>query len=125
MGTPLPPQEIKFAQLAAKLQYVSQDQVRSSLELYRRYQAAGGDVPSIPRILVQKGYLARDRAEILLRHLLKGEPLPAPGTPSPALAVPAPASWIGQRTEGRTRTPAGAGPPRRPHIRPEVGHGPH
>jgi serine/threonine-protein kinase len=92
MGTPLPPQEIKFAQLAVKLQYVSQDQVRSSLELYRRYQAAGGDVPSIPRILVQKGYLARDRAEILLRHLLKGEPLPAPGTPSPALAVPAPTS---------------------------------
>jgi serine/threonine-protein kinase len=92
MGTPLPPQEVKFAQLAVKQQYVSQDHVRSSLELYRRYQAASGEVPSIPRLLVQKGYLARDRAEVLLRHLLKGEPLPAPGTPASGTSVPAPAS---------------------------------
>lgn len=71
----IPDDQVQFAQLAVKQRFLVPEQVRAALDLYRRYQAAGGDVPSIPRILVGKGWLDRQRAEMLLRHLIKGEPL--------------------------------------------------
>ncbi|MCW8132755.1 MAG: serine/threonine protein kinase [Planctomycetota bacterium] len=77
-----------MAQLAVQMQYVTAEQVRSCLELYRRYQAAGGDIPSIPRILVGKGFMSRAQAEILLRHLIAGEPL-QPIVPAAEIAPPA------------------------------------
>lgn len=80
MGRPIPPQEVKFAQLAVQLRFASSEQVRTSLELYRRYQSVPGEVPSIPRILVGKGFLLHSQAEALLRHLIQGESLPAPAT---------------------------------------------
>lgn len=91
MGTPIPPRDIKLAQLAVQLHYVTAEQVRGCLELYRRYQGSGGEVPSIPRILVGKGFLSRANAEGLLRHLIAGEPLPAAGGAG-AVAAPAPAA---------------------------------
>ncbi|MBI3829235.1 MAG: serine/threonine protein kinase [Planctomycetes bacterium] len=90
MGTPIPPRDIKLAQLAVQLRYVTAEQVRSSLELYRRYQSTGGEVPSIPRILVGKGFMSRAQAEILLRHMIAGEPIGQ--TVAAAAPVQAPAS---------------------------------
>ena len=72
----IPDTQVQFAQLAVKQKLVSPEQVRTALELFRRYQKAGGETPSIGRILVQKGLLNRSQAEVLLRHLMKGEPLP-------------------------------------------------
>lgn len=102
MATLIPDNEVRFAQLAVKQRYLQPEQVRSALELYRCYQAAGGEVPSIPRILVGKGWLDRQKAEVVLRHIIRGEPLPAPiprplgqragppvRKPSPAAGVPA------------------------------------
>jgi len=77
MAQVIPDNQVQFAQLAVKQRYLQPEQVRSALELYRRYQAAGGDQPSIPRILVGKGWLERQHAEVLLRHIIRGEPLPA------------------------------------------------
>ena len=88
MATYIPPEQVQFAQLAVKQRFITPEQVRASLELYRRYQVAGGEVPSVPRILVGKGWLAKQKAELILRHLLKGEPLT--GAPK-AAPIPAPA----------------------------------
>lgn len=86
----IPDKEVQFAQLAVQQRFIVPEQVRSALELYRRYQAAGGEVPSMPRILVGKGWLEREKAEILLRHLIRGEPLPgtAARKPSPPAGIP-------------------------------------
>ena len=78
MAAFIPDDQVQFAQLAVKQRYIQPEQVRSALELYRRYQAAGGEVPSIPRILVGKGWLERQKAEIILRHILAHAPLPPP-----------------------------------------------
>jgi serine/threonine-protein kinase len=76
MATPLPPHDAKVAQLAVKFRLSNKDQVRAAVDLYRRYEAAGGEIPSLARILVQKGTLTRELAELLLRHVIRGEPLP-------------------------------------------------
>jgi serine/threonine protein kinase len=86
MAAPIPDEQAQFAQLAVKQRYVQPEQVRSALELYRCYQAAGGEVPSIPRILVGKGWLGRQKAEIILRHIFGREPLPPPLAPGQAAA---------------------------------------
>jgi len=91
MGTPIPDRDIKFAQLAVKQQLCTPEQVRSSLELYRRYQSAGAEIPSIPRILVGKGFLTKPQAEQILRHLILSEPLPrVADLAAPALMEEAP-----------------------------------
>lgn len=102
MSQVIPDNQVQFAQLAVKQRYIIPEQVRAALELFRRYQSAGGEVPSIPRILVGKGWLSRQNGEILLRHLIKGDPLPAPQSSamSPSAAPP-----------GRKSTPAGTARP--------------
>lgn len=95
MGEPIPQRDVLFAKLAVKLGDVTPDQVKGALELYRRYQNAGGEVPSIPRILVGKGLIPKNRAELLLRHLVAGEALPPPAngsSPHVAAASAAPAA---------------------------------
>ena len=77
MASYIPEDQVAFAQLAVKQRLIAPEQVRAALELYRRYQTAGGELPSIARILVGKGWLARTGAELLLRHIIKGEPLTA------------------------------------------------
>ena len=86
MSVPLPDDQVQFAQLTVKQRYLQPDQMLAALELYRRYQAAGGEVPSIPRILVGKGWLERQKAEIILRHIYRREALPPP------LSLPQPGS---------------------------------
>ena len=76
MGTPIPDRDIQFAQLAVQRKLCSADQVRTSLEQYRRYQSKGTEIPSIPRILVGKGFLTKPQAEQILRYLILNEPLP-------------------------------------------------
>jgi serine/threonine-protein kinase len=76
MANPLPTHEAQFVRLAVKLGQVAPAAAMSAVELRRRYLAAGGEVPSLPRILVQKGHLQRGQAEGLLRHVVRGEPLP-------------------------------------------------
>ncbi|MGD0093756.1 MAG: serine/threonine-protein kinase [Planctomycetota bacterium] len=76
MLTPIPDTQVRFAQLTVKQRYLQPDKVLAAVELYRRYQAAGGEVPSLARILVGKGWLERQKAEVLLRHILGREPLP-------------------------------------------------
>lgn len=90
MAVSLPAHQIQFARLAVRLRYVTPEQIKSAVSLYRRYQAAGGEVPSLPRIMVSQGVLPRAHAEILLRHVLGGDPLPSSGVGS-AAASPAPA----------------------------------
>ena len=51
----IPPEQIRFAQIAASQYFVTEIQVRAGVELYSRYQAAGGEMPSMARILVGKG----------------------------------------------------------------------
>ncbi len=120
----IPDDQVQFAQLAARQHYIQPDQVRAALDLYRRYQAAGGEVPSIARILVGKGWLDRQRGELLFRHLLNGEPLPAPGSggsqrtpPMPGTQVtpPKPASSAQKPqapAQPALRTASAAAPPR-------------
>ncbi|HYF51631.1 MAG TPA: serine/threonine-protein kinase [Planctomycetota bacterium] len=85
----IPTLHAHFAQLAVQQRFISPEQVRSAVELFRRYEAAGGDdVPSLSRILVSRKLLSMQKAELLLRHLIHGEPLPPPQTaakPAPAL----------------------------------------
>lgn len=78
MATSITSHDAKVAQLAVKYNLSTKEQVRDSVHLYRRYEAAGGEVPSLTRILVQKGVLTREWAEMLLRHAIRGEPLPDP-----------------------------------------------
>ncbi|HLX62392.1 MAG TPA: serine/threonine-protein kinase [Planctomycetota bacterium] len=78
MATNIPEEQILFSQLAVKQGWIVPEQARSALELYRRYQAKGGEQPSIARILINKGYIGRKQGEQLLRHIHKGESLPPP-----------------------------------------------
>jgi len=81
MANTIPESQIQFAQLAVKQRYVQPEQLRAALELYRRYAATRGDVPSIARILVGRGWMDKQRGEIIYRHLIHGEPLPPPASP--------------------------------------------
>ncbi len=98
MGIPIPERDVKFARMAAQLGLVTSDRVREALELYRRYQAAGGEVPSIPRIMVAKGYIPRDTAVELLRQIAQGSgtmasvPAASIGTAGEAVLKARPAS---------------------------------
>ena len=76
MATLVPPEQIQFAQLAASQRFVSPEQVRAAIDLYRRYEASGGEQPSMARILVGKGWLKSAQGQVLLRHLYEGAPLP-------------------------------------------------
>lgn len=114
MGSPIPDRDVRFAQLAVQLGFCQSDQVRGSLEEYRKYQAAGGETPSIPRILVQQGHMSRPHAEILLRHLIRGEPLPQMAAPAPApvaqpqpIAAPQPPAPVSAALEPDPRTSSG------------------
>jgi hypothetical protein len=78
MQTPIPPVQAQFAHLAVQQRFISPEQVRSAVELYRRYQIAGGDIPSLGRILVQRRLLSMQRAEGLLRHIMLGDSIPPP-----------------------------------------------
>jgi hypothetical protein len=76
MMTGIPHDQAKFAQLAIQQCFISPEQVRSAVDLYHRYTKAGGEIPSVGRILVQRRLISLTKAELLLRHILKGEPLP-------------------------------------------------
>jgi serine/threonine protein kinase len=78
---------VQLAQLAVRQRFTTSDNVRAALELQRRYEANGIEVPTLPRILVQKGWLDLGLAERLYRHLLRGEPMPDPAPP-PKRATP-------------------------------------
>jgi predicted Ser/Thr protein kinase len=78
---------VQFAQIAVRQRFSTPENVRAALELQRRYEAAGVEMPSLPRILVQKGWLDLGRAERILRHMLKGEALPD-AAPPPKRATP-------------------------------------
>ena len=80
MDSSLSSNDTRFAQLAVEHKFISQEQAKLALDLYRRYHAQGGDIPSIPRILVQKGFLQRMLAEQLFKHLLLDEPMPENGS---------------------------------------------
>ena len=83
MATNIPENDLRFSQLAVKQGWILPDQARTIMELYLRFQARGGEVPSIGRILVNKGFIGRKQGEQILRHIYKGEPLPAPTPPPP------------------------------------------
>lgn len=87
MATNIPENDLRFSQLAVKQGWIQPEQARTAMELYLRYQSKGGEAPSIGRILVNKGFLGRKQGEQLLRHILKGEPLP-PADPSTASSAP-------------------------------------
>ena len=70
--------DARFAQAALKLNFVTTEQVKTCVDVYRKYLFSGGELPSMPRLLVQKGYLAKVRAEQILRHIYKGDELPPP-----------------------------------------------
>lgn len=78
MATNIPENDLRFSQLAVRQGWILPDQARTIMELYLRYQARGGEVPSIGRILVNKGFIGRKQGEQILRYIHKGEPLPAP-----------------------------------------------
>ena len=81
----IPAEQIRFAQIAASQRFVTEIQVRAGVELYRRYQAAGGEIPSMARILVAKGWLSPSQGKIVLRHIIEGTALPMQhGQPAPA-----------------------------------------
>ncbi|HYG76947.1 MAG TPA: serine/threonine-protein kinase [Planctomycetota bacterium] len=104
MSQVIPDDQVQFAQLAVKQRYIQPEQVRAALDLYRRYKAAGGEVPSIARILIGKGWMDRQRGEMLYRHLLKGEPLPPAAI---AYAAPAAAAVNAAPIPARKGTPPG------------------
>jgi serine/threonine protein kinase len=109
MSQVIPDNQVQFAQLAVKQRFIIPEQVRAALELYRRYQSAGGEIPSIARILVGKGWLSRQNGEVLLRHLLKGEPLPSVQTGG--YAGPSAPPMPSAPPPGRKSTPAGTARP--------------
>ena len=92
MATNIPEEQLRFSQLAVKQGWIQPEQARAAMELTRRFQSRGGEVPSIARILVNKGWLGRKQGEQILRHIHNGEPLPAPVPAAPtvpkALEVP-------------------------------------
>ncbi|MFH0939863.1 MAG: serine/threonine-protein kinase [Planctomycetota bacterium] len=78
MTSAIPEIQVQFAQLVMQQRFISPEQLRSSFELYRRYWAAGGETPSLGRILVARRLLTLPKAEAILRHIMKGEPMPPP-----------------------------------------------
>jgi hypothetical protein len=104
MAALIPDNQVRFAQLAVKQRYLQPEQVREALAMFRRYQAAGGEVPSVPRILVGKGWLERSKAEALLRHIFTNAPLPQVSgravSPGPQAAVAARPPTPGGGTSG-------------------------
>jgi predicted Ser/Thr protein kinase len=90
MSNLVPPEQIQFAQIAASQHFVTAINVRAGIELYKRYQAAGGEVPSMARILVGKGWLSPSQGQIVLRHMLEGGSLPVQNNPAPPVAIEAP-----------------------------------
>ena len=82
MATTIPEEQLQFSQLAVRQGWIQPEQARAAMELMRRYQNRGGDVPSIARILVNKGWLGRKQGEMILRHIFKGESLPSPVPPA-------------------------------------------
>src|SRR5579862_5743834 len=85
MSAGIPQDQLDFAQLAATQRFVSSDHVKAAVDLFQRYEAAGGEQPSMARILVAKGWLSRSQGALLLRHMIEGEPLPAQNNPGPAV----------------------------------------
>lgn len=80
MAESIPESQLHFAQLVARNHCTSPENVHAALELFQSYQKAAGEIPSMARIFVAKGWLSRDRAEALLRHMIVDEPLALPGT---------------------------------------------
>ncbi len=76
MATSVPTEQIQFAQVAASQHFVTPEQVRAGIALYQRYVNAGGEVPSMARILVGKGWLSASQGTMVLRHLMEGGALP-------------------------------------------------
>ena len=86
----IPAEQIRFAQIAASQRFVTEIQVRAGVELYRRYQAAGGEMPSMARILVAKGWLSPSKGKIVLRHMIEGAALPFQHAPAPPVSLERP-----------------------------------
>ena len=78
MATNIPEEQLRFSQLAVKQGWIQPEQARAAMELARRYQTRGGEVPSIARILVNKGWMSRKQGEQILRHIHNNEALLAP-----------------------------------------------
>ena len=76
MAMNIPEDQLRFSQLAVQQGLIQPEQARAAMELMRRYQTRGGEVPSIARILVNKGWLGRKQGEQILRHIHSGDPLP-------------------------------------------------
>jgi hypothetical protein len=87
MADDIPPDQLEFAQLAANQRFTTAENVRAAVDLYRRYELAGGEQPSMARILVGKGWISRSQGALLLRHMLEGGPLPAQNNPAPPIAI--------------------------------------
>jgi predicted Ser/Thr protein kinase len=84
MAAEIPADQFQFAQIAATQRFTSSDNVKAAVDLYQRYLSAGGEQPSMARILVGKGWISRSQGATILRHLIEHEPLPAvnnPGAP--------------------------------------------
>jgi len=99
MAAPLSPHDSRIARLAIRYRLSDKDKVREAVDVYRRYEAAGGEVPSLARILVQRGMLARDHAEMLLRHVIRNEPLPEALTSSASAVASGVKSQMAQRPQ--------------------------
>ena len=76
MATLVPDEQVHFAQLAATQRFITPDQVRLAIDLYRRYEAAGGEQPSMARIMVGRGWLNPSQGQMILSHLYHGTQLP-------------------------------------------------
>ncbi|MEI6232719.1 MAG: serine/threonine-protein kinase [Planctomycetota bacterium] len=85
MATNIPEEQLRFSQLAVKQGWIQPEQARAAMELARRYQTRGGEVPSIARILVNKGWMSRKQGEQILRHIHNNEALLAPVPPAPMI----------------------------------------
>ncbi len=105
MATNIPEEQLRFSQLAVKQGWIQPDQARMAMELYRRYQEKGGEVPSIGRILVNRGWLGRKQGEQILRHIYKSEALPS-NTPSAPSAPQPPTLPATTRTPSSPFVPA-------------------
>src|SRR5579864_8448748 len=83
----IPPDQLQFAQLAATQRFTAAENIKAAVDLYCRYEAAGGEQPSMARILVGKGWISRSQGALLLRHQLEGGPLPVQNDPAPPVAL--------------------------------------
>ena len=86
-GMSIPDEQLRFAQIAASQHFVTAIQVRAAVELYKRFQAGRGDIPSMARILVAKGWLSPSQGKIVLRHIIEGAALPIPNNPAPPVCI--------------------------------------